>query len=231
MLFTLRRHCSHIGRWGQSRHLQHVWKGHQRTWEKLFRYPRRVAQSKVNSDLYISDNEAKTFRSPGKVVALDKNYEVRFEYTGPEGRDIFSPFDLCSDETGNVLITDYNYNTIHILDKHGRVIRYLEGLREPYSIDADSNGNAWIGDVEGVKLVKYLQWSEYVTKGEFATIPQLIKVEVRSILKLLQGYDCALSIGITYLSSHANGIWVYSILSIKSTVWSMGMRLFSKTMQ
>ena len=125
--------------------------------KKLFRYPRKVAQSKINSDLYITDTDAKTFLCPGKVVALNKNYEVRFEYAGPEGREIFSPFDLCSDDAGNVLITDYNYNTIHILDEDGHVIRYLEGLREPYSIDADRNVNAWIGNVEGVKLVKYLQ--------------------------------------------------------------------------
>ena len=121
--------------------------------KKLFTRPYSVAQSKVNSDLYISDAR--------KVVALDKDYRVRYEYTGQGDGRFFSPYGLCTDNAGRVLITDY-YNRVHILDKDGKFLQYLlteeQGLRVPYSIDMDSKGNAWVGEDGGnVKVVKYLQ--------------------------------------------------------------------------
>ena len=95
--------------------------------KKLFRHPFRVAQSKVNSDLYITD---KTSESPvsaaGKVLSLDKDYKVRYEYTsGPGDRELFSPCGLCTDELGHVLITDINNHKVHILDRDGQFLQYL----------------------------------------------------------------------------------------------------------
>ena len=121
--------------------------------KKLFRLPFRVAQSKVNSDLYISDWGAE------KVVTLDKDYRVRYEYTGRD-RESFSPRGLCTDNAGHILITDSINHRVHILDRDGQFRQFLltkeQGLREPWSIDADSEGNAWVGDGCVVKVVKYL---------------------------------------------------------------------------
>ena len=121
--------------------------------KKLFRGPIRVTQSKVNSDLYISDAR--------KVVALDKDYRVRYEYTGQGDGESFSPRGLCTDNTANVLITDLDNHTVDILDKNGQFRQFLlteeQGLTEPRSINVDSEGIAWMGDADGVKVVKYLQ--------------------------------------------------------------------------
>ena len=126
--------------------------------KKLFRCPYGVAQSKVNSDLYISDPRA------NKVVALDKDYRVRYEYTGRGDRKYFSPCGLCTDNTGHLLITDNNMynNIVHILNRNGVFIQYLltreQGLKTPWSVDVDGEGNAWVGESNGdVKVVKYLQ--------------------------------------------------------------------------
>ena len=123
--------------------------------KKLFTRPYRTAQSKVNSDLYISDNIA------GKVMALDKDYRVRYEYTGQGDGGYFLPCGLCTDNAGHVIITDFHNHTVHILDKDGQFRRFLlteeQGLGKPCSIDVDSEGNAWVGDGNGVKVVKYLQ--------------------------------------------------------------------------
>ena len=123
--------------------------------KKLFKWPYSVAQSKVNSDLYISDPRA------GKVVALDKDYRVRYEYTGQGDRESFIPLGLCSDNAGRVLITDHFNHTVHILDRDGMFLQLLltreQGLRRPQSIDVDSEGNAWVGDENGVTVLKYLQ--------------------------------------------------------------------------
>ena len=124
--------------------------------KKLFRRPRYVAQSKVNSDLYISDSGA------DKVVSMDKDYRVRYEYTGQgDGGSRFSPRGLCTDKAGRVLITDWNNHTVHILNKDGQFQQFLltgeQGLRLPWSIDVDREGNAWVGGGGGMKVVKYLQ--------------------------------------------------------------------------
>ena len=121
--------------------------------KKLFSNPYSVAQSKVYSDIYISD--------AGKVVTLDKDYKVRNEYTGPGNGESFSPCGVCTDNVGNVLITDNENNKVHILDKDGRFLQYLltaeQGLYRPWSIDVDVYGNAWVGEGGRVKVVKYLQ--------------------------------------------------------------------------
>ena len=127
--------------------------------KKLFTYPYRVAQSKVNSDLYISDCGA------AKVVALDKDYRVRYEYTGQHDRGSFTPVGLCTDNTGCILITDSDNHRVHILDRDGRFLQFLlteeQGLWKPLSVDVDSEGNAWVGEDTyikgGVTVVKYLQ--------------------------------------------------------------------------
>ena len=129
--------------------------------KKLFTCPRWVAQSKVNSDLYIIDKTDNSQASTGKVLALGKDFKVRNEYTGQGDKRFFQPCGLCTDNIGNVLITDPHNNSVHILDKDGKFLQYLltrdQGLERPRSIDVDSEGNAWVGLRFGVKIVKYLQ--------------------------------------------------------------------------
>ena len=125
--------------------------------KRLFRKPHGVAQNKINSDLYISDNSAK------KVFALDKDFKVRYEYTRQDRK--FDPYGICTDIAGNILITDYFNDRVYILDKDGQFLQFLltkkEKLSSPYSIDVDNEGNAWVGKwgwwSGSVKVVKYLQ--------------------------------------------------------------------------
>ena len=131
--------------------------------KELFTRPHSVAQSKVNSDLYISDPRA------GKVVALDKDYRVRYQYTGQRDRGPFSPRGLCTDNAGHVLITDIN-DTVHILDRNGQFRQFLltgkQGLRRPVSIDIDREGEC-LGGGGG-------WWYEI---GEISTVREILQGE------------------------------------------------------
>ena len=123
--------------------------------KKLFTFPYWVAQSKVNSDLYISDDDAE------KVLALDTDYKFRYEYTGQDDGLPFWPRGLCTDNAGRVLITDSENQRVDILDKDGVFLQSLmtreQGLRRPWSIDVDNEGTAWVGEEGGgVKVVKYI---------------------------------------------------------------------------
>ena len=128
--------------------------------KKLFSRPVRVAQSRINNDLYIVDKAENGPVGAGKVLVVDKHYKVRYEYNGTGDKE-FRPMGLCTDYGGHVLIVDYN-DRVHILDKSGHFIQYLltgeQGLEWPFSVSVDSEGNAWVGErCGGVKVVKYLQ--------------------------------------------------------------------------
>ena len=120
--------------------------------KELFVRPFRVAQSKVNNDLYISDLGAE------KVLALDKDYRVLYKYSGKGDRGSFSPRGLCTDNDGHVLITDIGNNRVEILNSGGQFLKYLltreQRLESPWSIDVDSKGDVWVGDSNGVKVFR-----------------------------------------------------------------------------
>ena len=121
-----------------------------------------MAQNKVNGDLYIVDKEKLYTDYGGKVIALDMNYTFRYEFTGHgDDSEIFSPYGLCTDNSGRVFITDCMNDKVHILDKNGRFLQYLltsaQGLRKPYNIDVDNAGNVWIANLNGrVTVYRYL---------------------------------------------------------------------------
>ena len=138
--------------------------------KKKFINPHRVAQNKVNNDIYIAYKTCyrNTYDSGGKVLALGKDYNVRYEYTGQENNTKpLYPSDLCTDDTGHVLILDGNGDQVHILDKDGRFLQYLltgdHGLWGLFSIDVDGKGNAWVSvstvlrSTSRVQIVKYMQ--------------------------------------------------------------------------
>ena len=126
-----------------------------------FRYPMSVAVNKVNQDIYICDHVIWNICSRGKVVTVGADGQLRYEYTGQDGNE-FAPVDVCTDQMGHILITDYNNHCVHILDQEGRFIQYFltsqQGLDLPTTIDVDKEGYGWVGEGKGrVKVVRYLQ--------------------------------------------------------------------------
>ena len=135
-----------------------------------FRHPFQVAANKKNWDMYVCDHESDGFNDPGKVIAIEADGELRYEYYG-QGSQTFRPMGVCSDRMGHVLITDYGNHQINILDKDGNFIQYLltskHGLYNPVSIDVDSNGFVWVGrkiikSKGQIKVAKYLHFRKNV---------------------------------------------------------------------
>ena len=113
-----------------------------------FRFPRAVAVNKVNQDIYICDVEDDYYDYPGKLLAVGADHRLRYEYTG-QGDSKFTPVDVCSDQMGHVLVTDYINHRVHILDQEGQFIQYIPtsqlGLYQPVTIDVDREGYVWVG--------------------------------------------------------------------------------------
>ena len=129
-----------------------------------FRYPYKVAVNKVNQDICICDHESEYWASQGKLMAVEADGQLRYEYTG-QGDIEFRPVGLCTDHMGHVLITDYHNHSVHILDQEGQFIQYVltsqQGLDGPNTIDVDREGYIWVGEYvdinEGrVKVARYL---------------------------------------------------------------------------
>ena len=127
----------------------------QRVSKTQLKHPYKVAVNRVNNNICIIDKDDVYIKSPGKVVAFGRSFIQKYQYSGQQAQ--FYPIDLCTDRQGNVLITDFNSNTIHILDKDGGVsLKYFitKGIpalfkEKAYGIDVDSNGKMWVVEWKG----------------------------------------------------------------------------------
>ena len=127
-----------------------------------FRHPWSVAVNKVNQDKYICDHEQVSHPTTGKVVAVRADGQLRYEYRGQGGKKLV-PFVVCTDEMGNVLVSDLDNDRVHILDQEGQFIQYVltsqQGLDQPATIDVDREGYVWVGERYNkcVKVARYLE--------------------------------------------------------------------------
>ena len=126
-----------------------------------FRHPMSVAVNMVNQDIYVCDHKTGSVYSTGKLVTVGADGKLRYEYTGQGGKE-FAPVDVCTDQMGHILITDFYNHRVHILDQGGRFIQYVltsqQGLHKPTTIDVDREGYVWVGEYNNcVKVARYLQ--------------------------------------------------------------------------
>ena len=128
-----------------------------------FRYAKKVAVNKVNQDIYICDCEKESYKSPGKVIAVGADGQLRYEYSG-QGDKKLTPADVCADQMGHILIIDYNNERVHILDHEGQFIQYiLTSQYRPKTIDVDNDGFVWLGGlfvnwyINQIKVARYLE--------------------------------------------------------------------------
>ena len=134
-----------------------------------FNYPLAVSVNKLNKDIYICDHEDNYHTFYGKeVITVASNGQLRYKYTGQGDRQ-FVPTDVCSDDMGHILITDYGNHRVNILDQEGQFIRHVltskpyyaliskQSLSVPTTIDVDNEGFIWVGEYNKcVKVAKYL---------------------------------------------------------------------------
>lgn len=108
----------------------------------------------------------------GAVTVTDRTGKLRFRYNGTTSSlkgDQFCPFGIATDSAANILV----YNTfmihIHVMDKDGKLIRFLNIVcPNPMRFALDEDDYLYIADKHGnVKIVQYLE-QEYsiVTFGQ-----------------------------------------------------------------
>lgn len=75
-----------------------------------FRYPAYLVTN-INGDLCVSDYHE-------CVIVVGNDKKIRFTYTG-SGQRGFSPYGICTDSRGHILIVDSSSKCIHILTEEG----------------------------------------------------------------------------------------------------------------
>ena len=129
------------------------------------KYPYKVAVNKVNQDICICHQKTDRWYFMGEVKAIGADGKLHFEYSGNDRRR-FRPVGVCTDQMGHVLITDYYYHRVHILDQEGQFIQDIlysdEERFNSYSLDVDEEGYVWVGENKSnatkarVKVARYL---------------------------------------------------------------------------
>ena len=109
-----------------------------------------------NGDICVSDYAGKS------VVVVNASGELRFKYQGnltqkPNYKSI-KPLNIATDVNQQILINDNANDVVHVIDKDGRFLRYIEyPCNGGLSIDPEHNLIAGDENSGEIRIIRYLQ--------------------------------------------------------------------------
>ncbi|XP_061184402.1 uncharacterized protein LOC133192407 [Saccostrea echinata] len=124
----------------------------------LYEHPMFICCNK-NGDICTADYKKRA------VIVVDQFGVFRFSYNGhtlPESGKTFTPCNMATDDLCNIAITDFENHKIHLLDKYGQFLRFLNPdaeIRHPRAIAIDKKGKMWLGEGKTghIKVLQYLK--------------------------------------------------------------------------
>ncbi|XP_062584498.1 protein PML-like [Saccostrea cucullata] len=122
--------------------------------QEMYNYPFYITEN-INGDICTSDIYK------GAVVVVNKSGQHRFSYTGQES--VLSPYGICTDVLGHILVCDSTSNNVHLLDQDGQFLSLLltkqQGVHRPRSVCVDDENNLYVGQnlTNTLTVYKYLK--------------------------------------------------------------------------
>lgn len=103
-----------------------------------------------NQDICVADYTANA------VVLVNSAGILRFTFTGPPSRTTFKPRGIATDNQSRILTSDYDNDSIHILDQDGHFLRFIDNcdLKNPWDLGVDVNDNLFVAESRSGKLKK-----------------------------------------------------------------------------
>ncbi|OWF39705.1 uncharacterized protein LOC110464708 [Mizuhopecten yessoensis] len=121
--------------------------------------PHRIAVDS-NGNMFFSDNN----NSRREFVVMDSTGNVKVTYNAPPDDPLDNPFyplGVTRDRYGHVLVSDWNNDCIHLLDKNGHFVRFLlssgDGVECPSALGIDREHRLWVGNgIGSVNVYQYV---------------------------------------------------------------------------
>lgn len=117
----------------------------------------QITENKVG-DIYVVDSNAGTVvitNHQGNLKSLSSSSHV----SNPE--TTFYPHYITKDSRGQILVSDWKNNCVHILDMDGQFLSVIDNcdLRNPGGISVDSEDRLWVveRDTKTLKIIKYMK--------------------------------------------------------------------------
>ncbi|XP_022311510.1 uncharacterized protein LOC111116791 [Crassostrea virginica] len=128
--------------------------------------PHDAHRMAVTADNHIcfSDYENSNKR---QIVLMDESGMELCRYAGPpsqhEQESPLYPLDLTVDHYGHIIVSDWNNDCVHMLNKNIDFIRFLveeeEGIQNPNALAIDRDGRLWVGNAKGLmRVYNYFSW-------------------------------------------------------------------------
>eukprot|EP00105_Crassostrea_gigas_P021094 XP_011440106.1 PREDICTED: uncharacterized protein LOC105337176 [Crassostrea gigas] len=117
--------------------------------QPLYKHVAYITEN-VNGDIIVTDWDKKA------VIAVDRLGIFRYSYSGVTCSTV------TTDSVGHVIVTDFQGNKIHMLDRDGRFLRYIipdGGINKPRGVCILGHGEMMVGECKtGIaKRIKYLE--------------------------------------------------------------------------
>uniref|UniRef100_K1QA42 Tripartite motif-containing protein 2 n=1 Tax=Magallana gigas TaxID=29159 RepID=K1QA42_MAGGI len=123
--------------------------------QEMYSYPHYITEN-INGDICTSDLLKKT------IVVVNKSGQHRFSYTGQ--KSLFTPYGICTDVLGHILVCDYHNATVDLVDQDGQFLCLVlttkqQGVVCLRSVCVDDENNLIVGQSNNntVTVYKYLQ--------------------------------------------------------------------------
>nr|XP_019923776.2 uncharacterized protein LOC109619031 [Crassostrea gigas] len=109
-----------------------------------------------NHDICVADHGASA------VVVVNQYGKLRWRQTGHFSGDTkksFEPYGITTNSQSQILTADCDNHYILILDQNGQFLRYIEDVKNPYSVCVDNLDNLYVAEylTGNVKVIKYLK--------------------------------------------------------------------------